>query len=229
MQNNKWLFVCEGAKTEPNYIRNLIERINAVASSENQIDADIRGLGKNTLSLVGAVDIFFEYIDEEYGKMEVPYGNIGLVFDKDSFGKDQFNSAIHKAQELNMESPLSTVYTAWSNESFELWLNLHFSYIESDIGRDALNDRLTDLLRKGGVLGRKQTYDRYGKNRDHILDDIEMCGGSLQTAMKNATKLAGKYSGENYSDFSPCTMMHKLIDGIMGDAGVELEDLYKML
>ena len=212
MIENSWLFVCEGTKTEPNYINNLIKRINQIAKPERKINAVIKGKGKNTISLVNTMDLFMDYVDEEYDKMHIPYSNIGVIFDKDSFGKEQFNTAIQKTKAMEKRLVLGgRVIPAWSNESFELWLNLHFSYIPTNLNRNALNNALTKKFGSTGVIGKRETYERYGKSRLNLFDDIKRSGGSLTVAIKNSKRLAEEYDGEDYANHSPCTNVYELV------------------
>ena len=221
----RWLILTEGARTEPSYMENLISRINEATAPENPITADIRGMGRNTVSLVASVDAFYDYIDEEYGRVQTPYENIAILFDKDCFSEGQFNKAVEMAHKLDKRLPLTNVYPVWSNESFELWLNLHFSYIDSDLDRDALNDRLTEIFRKKGLLTRKETYATHGKSHEHLYDEIIECGGSLTNAVKFSRELSGKYHGSNYAGQAPCTMMHLLVDKLLDEAGVDIENV----
>jgi len=103
----RFLIVCEGAKTEPQYF----ERFRVPG-----LVVKVEGVGMNTLSLV-----------EEAVKLreEDDYDQVWCVFDKDDFSIDQFENAIHCAKENGM-------YVAYSNQAFELWYVLHFEYLHSE-------------------------------------------------------------------------------------------------
>ena len=129
-RSDTWLFVCEGTKTEPNYLDSLIEFANKI-SNQAPIKTDIRGVGRNTENLVQCVEDFFDYADKFTSlKKGLPYAKIFVLFDKDSFTANQFNNAIKMA--------ISRGYIPiWSNECFELWYIIHSDYLHSDIGREA--------------------------------------------------------------------------------------------
>jgi hypothetical protein len=117
----RFLIVCEGEKTEPNYFRSF--RVPKVV-------IDIQGLGKNPSSLV-----------EEARELQVQedYDQIWCVFDRDSWTEADFNSAIRDAQAEGFK-------VAYSNESFELWYILHFEFLNTGIPRSDYVQKLTYLL-----------------------------------------------------------------------------------
>jgi hypothetical protein len=117
----RFLIVCEGEKTEPNYFRSF--RVPKVV-------IDIQGLGKNPSSLVEEAR---ELQDQE------DYDQIWCVFDRDSWTEADFNSAIKDAQAEGFK-------VAYSNESFELWYILHFEFLNTGIPRSDYVQKLTYLL-----------------------------------------------------------------------------------
>jgi hypothetical protein len=117
----RFLIVCEGEKTEPNYFRSF--RVPKVV-------IDIQGLGKNPSSLVEEAR---ELQDQE------DYDQIWCVFDRDSWTEADFNSAIRDAQAEGFK-------VAYSNESFELWYILHFEFLNTGIPRSDYVQKLTYLL-----------------------------------------------------------------------------------
>ena len=108
-KSNKWLIICEGTKTEPNYFQEVIKDINKNLTDEYKLNVKIIGKGKNTISLVKSVDELLNYIDESKTST-IPYGKIFVVFDKDDFKSDFFNKAILTC-EKNGYIPL------WSNQA----------------------------------------------------------------------------------------------------------------
>lgn len=106
----RFLIVCEGEKTEPNYFRGFRAPGRTV---------DIRGIGYNTDSLVREA-IRIMKLDE--------YDQVWCVFDRDSFPAKNFNAAFELARSNNIQ-------IAYSNEAFELWYLLHYDYHQSAIPR----------------------------------------------------------------------------------------------
>lgn len=198
-----WLFVCEGAKTEPNYLRSLIDYANKI-SDQSPIKADIKGLGENTESLVKCVDDFYEYADKfNAHKRGLPYAKTFVLFDKDSFKANQFNNAINMAK-------LRGYIPIWSNECFELWFLLHFDYYDSNNGREAYFQRLTELL--------NEEYDK----ADDIFTKIHT-PARMKKAMNYSKKLE-KIFEENDPPHKkvPCTKMYVLIEEIQKHLRIDL-------
>lgn len=202
-RSEHWLFVCEGECTERKYIESLIEYANSL-SDEKPINADVHGLGKNTLSLVKSVEDFFDFTEECCSKKSgIPYSKVFVLFDKDSFSPDQFNSAIFMA--------ISKKYIPiWSNECFELWFILHYEYYTSDNGRNSYFQKLSELMGK-----------EYQKNED-IFKTIHT-SERLQQAIKNAQKLESNSCYEkSFAKRVPCTQMHILIEHIQYCLNIDL-------
>lgn len=132
----RFLIVCEGEKTEPNYFKKFPIPKDWVIS--------VTGVGANTVSLVEkAIDL----------KGQEKYDQIWVVFDRDSFTPENFNKAVHLAQTNNIR-------VAYSNEAFELWYILHFMYLDTGITRDDYCDRLeqNDCFGKKYIKGSETIY-----------------------------------------------------------------------
>ncbi len=117
----RFLIVCEGTKTEPNYF-------GAFRVPKDVID--IRGLGENPSRLVQSAKNFAE--QEEYDQ-------VWCVFDRDDWTEEDFNHAIRSATSYNFK-------IAYSNEAFELWYILHFEFLNTGIPRSDYCTKLTSLL-----------------------------------------------------------------------------------
>ncbi|MCA9397511.1 RloB domain-containing protein [candidate division WWE3 bacterium] len=114
-----------------------------------------------------------------------------VVFDRDEHVG--YNEAIEKGRANNIN-------VAFSNESFELWYVLHFDYLQTALGRDKLNEKLTKLI------GR-----RYEKNMDiySIIKDRE------PEAIKNAKKLEKMHDANGINSFqnrAPSTTVFELVE-----------------
>ena len=143
----KYLIVCEGEKTEPNYFKWYKEELNrlknALAHSKTPQCFDVKelgddfvidGTGRNTKSLL-------EYTIEQRNRATVDYDQVWCVFDRDSFPAQDFNEAIFSAAKQNIK-------VARSNEAFELWYLLHYHYYDTGISRKQYQKMLTALLNK---------------------------------------------------------------------------------
>jgi hypothetical protein len=177
----KILIVCEGEKTEPNYFK-------AFQANGELITVEVRGLGMNTDSLV-------EHAIELKRAAELskePYSVVWCVFDRDSFQSNQFNGAIQLAKNKQIK-------TAYSNQAFEIWYILHFSYHQAAWERDKYKSKLTELL---GSEYQKNDREMYVKLKDR-----------QQAAIANAKRLLENYGlKHNPESDNPCTKVHELVE-----------------
>lgn len=119
----RFLIVCEGSKTEPNYFRSFRVPRDVV---------EVHGLGEDPSTLVrSATDLKNKDGDD--------YDQIWCVFDRDSWPLENFNNAISSATSQGFR-------VAYSNEAFELWYILHFEYLNTGIPRKDYIHRLSLLL-----------------------------------------------------------------------------------
>lgn len=124
----RFLIVCEGAKTEPNYFRSF--------RLDKDVQAVVAGVGMNTESLVRRA---MEIRDREHYR---PFDEVWCVFDTDAFSSDQINAAFLLAR-------ANGIRVAYSNEAFELWYVLHFDYLDTGITRAQYVDRLNRVVPGG--------------------------------------------------------------------------------
>ena len=143
------LIVCEGKNTEPSYF-NQFRLSSATVKSV--------GEGYNTISLVNRAGQLAE---------EGKYDQVWCVFDKDDFSENDFNNAIQTAKNRKFE-------IAYSNQSFEYWLILHFDDHQGvAMDRKDYNDKINKLLKPFNV-----TYDGNGNKKVtesffELLDGID--------------------------------------------------------
>jgi len=190
---NSYLIVSEGTKTEPlyfkglsNYIINKYGGIIDIQAPEICVD----GQGKCTVSLV-----------EETAKIvnhsHVMYEHVWVVFDKDDF--DDFDEAISLATKYGFE-------TAWSNQSFEYWLYLHFFYNDSALHRRLWFEKLDNIFKESDI-----PVEGYDKSLENIFLLVTTFG-SLKTAISNAKRIERNYNGSIPPSLcDPCTKIHNLI------------------
>ena len=131
----RFLIVCEGERTEPNYFE-------CFRVPKSVIDIDVRGCGYNTVSLVKkAIDL----------QSQESYDQVWCVFDRDSFPAQKFNEALSLAKRNNIK-------IAYSNEAFEIWYLLHFNYYKTAMTRSDYYDRLSELLVKKYKKNQEDMY-----------------------------------------------------------------------
>ena len=134
----RFLIVCEGEKTEPNYFRSFKLLIKV-------IEIDIKGVGENPTKLVNSAKEFNEQEESDYDQ-------VWCVFDRDDVPLEKFNNAIKKAEAQGFK-------VAYSNEAFELWYVLHFEYLDTGISRKDYCKKLDKLLKREYEKNSDKIYD----------------------------------------------------------------------
>ena len=186
----RFLIVCEGEKTEPNYFRAFTERWSEVK------EIKVAGCGCSTCQLIIEAKKIQEKLERE---RMVPFDRVWLVFDKDEF-KD-FNKAIADAKKEGMNC-------AWSNQAFELWYVLHFQYLDTGVDRKQYIGMIEDKVRKAS---KSKTF-KYKKN-DVGFYQILHEHGNEDFAFKNAEKLRNRHKGKvDYAAHNPRTEVDLLVN-----------------
>jgi len=182
----RFLIICEGAKTEPNYFEGF--RVP-------QLVVDAVGTGYNTLSLVDeAIRLKGEKEAEARRRGRSPYDQIWCVFDRDSFPADSFNSAIRKAETAGFQ-------VAYTNEAFELWYLLHFDDHRAALHRTQYCEILTDRL---GHKYHKGSLKMYAELLNRQVE-----------AIRRAESLRADYgASHNPQQDNPCTTVHLLVKAL---------------
>jgi len=144
----RFLIVCEGEKTEPNYFKGF--RVPKLV-------IDIQGLGKNPSNLVQSAKRF---------KDQEEYDQVWCVFDRDDWTEEDFNNAIHSARSHNFK-------VAYSNEAFELWYVLHFEFLNTGIPRSDYLAKLTSLLGQKYQKNSLTIYDDLSEKQLFAINNAE--------------------------------------------------------
>ena len=187
-----YLIVCEGKQTEPNYFNGLKQAINKKYGNKVEVlipSIDVKSTGMNTTSLV-------KYTQRTINHSNKVYGQVWVVFDKDDYNDEQFDSAI-KNCDYNV---------AWSNPNFEVWLLAHFKKVNRYISKD-------DVLQELSKEFQKKELGEYVKNDKNIFDKITN-EGNLHTAIKNGEYMEELNKDGQASQRNPMTKVYKLVDGL---------------
>lgn len=187
-----YLIVCEGKKTEPNYFNGLKRKINEKYGNKVDVlipNIDVKGTGMNTTSLV-------KYTQKTVNHANKVYGQVWVVFDKDDYNDEQFDSAI-KNCDYNV---------AWSNPNFEVWLLAHFKKVNRYISKDDVLQELSKEFQKKGL-------GDYTKNDTNIFDKVTS-EGKLHTAIKNCEHMEELNKDGLASQRNPMTKIYKIVDGL---------------
>jgi hypothetical protein len=138
----RFLIICEGTATEPNYFKSFRVPTNVV-------ELNIKGMRKDPNQLVNEAHKFSKDYDQKIDQ-------IWCVFDRDDSTPKEFNKAIQNARKAGFR-------VAYSNEAFELWYLLHFCYLDTALDRQQYENKLSHYL---GYIYQKNSDNMYEKLLD---------------------------------------------------------------
>lgn len=143
----RFLIVCEGEKTEPNYFQGLRQdhRLNATVT--------VMGKGLDPSQLVETAQT-----ERRFGE----YDQVWCVFDRDTWPAQNFNNALTQARRYGIQ-------VAYSNEAFELWYLLHFHYYNTAITRQQYFKLLDGLLGHPYAKNSRDTYRELRSRQEDAL------------------------------------------------------------
>lgn len=123
------------------------------------------------------------------------YDEKWIVIDKDSFSKAEFKGTIDSARALNIN-------VAYANESYELWILLHFKEQKAHINRVQLNKELKTLI-------------DYEKNNEFIYEMIKSKQSKAVERSKNLIKyFIDINGGSNPFNDNPSNTIYKLVESL---------------
>lgn len=189
-----FLIATEGTQTEPNYFKALKTELEK--SNRFNIEISIEGKGKSTTALVSKVHRQIEFNHQEYDR-------VWVVFDRDEF--PDFDEAIQQAAKHNINC-------AWSNESFELWLLLHFKDVSTSTNRKDLCDLLEAAIRNELHKTNSEALYDYSKGDAQIYEHVTTLGSETD-AFARAKKLKSNFNRSKVAPSvqNPCTHVDELV------------------
>lgn len=184
------LIVCEGAKTEPNYLREIRDTYRL---STANIDICGEECGSDPLSVVNyAIRKFHQDPD---------YDRVYCVIDRDKHAT--FDAAIDKLRQTMLGKKVS--FTAITSvPCFEFWLLLHFGYTTRQFCAPGNASNCELVIAELNKEGRIPGYNKGARNIFALTKD------KLPDAIKHARRLQqhNKATGTN----NPATNMHELVE-----------------
>ena len=126
------LIITEGAKTEPSYFGAMKEEINR--TYPQRIQLDVLGAGNNTLHL-------FQKAQQRVRASANGYRHVWIVYDTDEFPAEHVNETARLCKAASTEE--TTYHAIWSNQCIEVWFLLHFQYLQANIHRKEIAEKLT--------------------------------------------------------------------------------------
>jgi hypothetical protein len=196
----RFLIVSEGTKTEPFYFK-AIEKSLPLGT----VQIETCGTGRSELSLVKEINRIRKDKEEE---LAVNFDEVWVVFDKDSFLRDNFDNAIHSCS-----SPRKRCGVAWSNECFELWYLLHLKDQKTGLGRQAIYRALEKGL---GIDG----YEKLKGEAGRTVHERMATHANQVTAIARANKLHDDWNAPQPkrtppSRQNPCTTVYQLVEKLL--------------
>ena len=146
----KFLIVCEGKETEPNYFKSFRVPKDVI---------DVQGFGYNPSKLVEKAK---ELNTENKGE----YDQVWCVFDRDDSPKQDFNNAIANAERVGFK-------VAYSNEAFELWYVLHFEFLDTGITREDYIKKLKTHLNQQYKKNSNKIYEQIENLQSTAIKNAE--------------------------------------------------------
>ncbi len=188
--NDVILIICQGKRTEPNYLRGLKAALRIGNANFIILEA---GQGHDSLSVVKAGIA-------EYEKEPSLYDRVYCVFDRDSDA--QYANAVQLARNHPL-AKRNVLFAANSVPCFEIWLLLHFEYTTHEYvrtgNRSACDNIVSDLKKAGRI-------PNYVKNHKGIY---ELVSDKTTTALRNS-KMLHKHNIRVQSD-NPSTRVQELV------------------
>lgn len=192
---NSFLIVTEGERTEPLYFKGIQKLIKQkIGGTIDVVEIpiiDIYGEGSSTGRLI-------ERTERIVKEAKIIYQNIWVVFDKDDF--EDFDEALKIGENKGYN-------LAWSNQSFEYWLYMHFYYSDSALHRDDWNKKLDEIFAQYNLGD-----GTYRKNYEDIYSLVDSFDG-VNTAIRNAKRRMADFdeSKDLPSEYDPGTKVHELV------------------
>jgi hypothetical protein len=206
------IIACEDSVSSPAYFQMIIDKL-----------IDNKKITPNSIIIVphdghtdptGVLNNLKQY--NENGLTYKDFEHRWIVFDRD---KQRVNSGGHTAENfnnavINAKSKRKDLHidVAYSNDSFELWYLLHFSYRNTAIMRDEIIQKVIEKLKeiephKFSRLTRDNIKQKnYTKQIFNTLQQYQ------SNAIRNAETLLHSYGEEhNPKTDNPSTTVHKLV------------------
>ena len=194
---------CEGTKTEPNYLRSIIDTL--VHKGKIARGSVVIAKHQHTDPL-GVLDDLINFKDD-YTLFE----NRWIVIDRDevrsissnSSGhpEENFLSALEEAEKLNIE-------VAWSNPCFEIFIVEHYIYRDTGGDRKEIQKKALELLCKEGVIKSDSTINEL-KSIDNLYDILLP---RKDKGFSNLKKLMNEQNDKSSIDANPGTRFHELVE-----------------
>lgn len=183
------LIVCEGSKTEPYYLQELINCLE-INSANVEVDGDS---GSSPISVAKHAK---DRYDEEKRTGDV-FDKVYCVFDKDTH--DSYDAALTRIDNLKPKDIFKTVN---SIPCFEYWLLLHFDYTTKPYVGNGAKSSCANL-----IDDLKRYMPDYGKGNRGVYSEV-----AKQTPQAIALSKRSLAEATANGTDNPTTYMHELVE-----------------
>ena len=194
IRNKRYLIVCEGTKTEPQYLKELLEDLNI----RPHMVRIARNDGVSPDRVVARALVLY---DEDASTGDA-FDQVYCVFDRDRH--TTFDAAVQRTRDLTAAGkPLAAIT---STPCFEVWLLLHFRYSDSPfhaMGKKSVGDQVVTALK--GMPG----FSMYGKGQKGVYGQLK---DKLTNALTHAERL--RKHGSATRSVNPVTDADQLVRAI---------------
>lgn len=194
--HKRYLIVCEGTKTEPQYFQDVLEGL--------RIPPHLVRIARNNGSSPDKIVSHALQIYEDDAKLGDAFDGVYCVFDRDKH--TTFDAAVSRTRDLKKAGkPFKSIT---STPCFEVWLILHFSYYDSPFhakGKKSVADHVISELKK------RPGFKDYNKGSKGLYN---LLSSKMDNAICNAEKLRKRNAEVN--SINPETEVDKLIKIISG-------------
>jgi hypothetical protein len=200
-QNQRFLIVCEGTKTEPHYLKEIVASLN--------IDEKIKKLVKFEPNDGSSPDRIVAHALKKYEEDALggdSFDRVFCVFDRDTH--TTFDAAVQRIHDLKRADISKPFEAITSNPCFEYWLLLHFGFTDQPFhaaGKKSVCDNLVVQLRK------KLGFKTYNKGQQGVYALLK--GEKTDTAIAAAKQV--RKSAEKTGQTSPLTHIDTLVEALL--------------
>jgi RloB-like protein len=178
-QNQRFLIVCEGTKTEPYYLNDLVNDLGIRHHT-------VKIAPNNGSSPDRVVAHAIELYDLDAGSGD-SFDKVFCVFDKDKH--TTFDAAVRTITDMKTGKSPKPFVAITSNPCFEYWLLLHFHFTDKPFhaaGKKSVADQVVSLLKT------KPGFTKYSKGQNGIYSLVKNSTSKAITYAKRGRKNAGK-------------------------------------
>lgn len=193
-RNKRVLIVCEGTKTEPHYLHELLNDLH--------ISPQVVRVAPNDGVSPGRVVAHALKLYEEDAKAGDAFDQVYCVFDRDNH--TTFDAAVQETKNLTTAGKPFVAIT--STPCFEVWLLLHFGYTDQPFhaaGKKSVGNQVVSALKT------KPGFAKYDKGQKGVYVQLKP---KLTDALTHAERL--RKQGVKTGSINPATDVDILVKAI---------------